>query len=265
MMTKASIECYDGPLPYIFVSYSHNDIDEVSTDLRSLYNLGCRIWYDRGIEPGSKWSEMIAGAISNSALFLAFFSPQTASSSYVQKEINYALNLSKPIVPIYLKQTILSPGLRLQLDPIQGVLKYALSVEDYVNELRKISLLSVGKSESQLIDEIVSRIYLSAKESIQKKNKQLMLGGVTLTFSTETDIIHAMLDTSFTPWEAGYLGNRGWQIKSLDGPATREFNCDLKKIIYSIIYVNTTCQWYSGIRDQWGTVQRMLQDLTANL
>jgi hypothetical protein len=46
------MEPYLGHLPYAFISYSHHDRAEVVRDINNLHELGCRIWYNQGIESG---------------------------------------------------------------------------------------------------------------------------------------------------------------------------------------------------------------------
>ena len=44
---------YEGDENYIFVSYCHQDKDRVLPVIKRLSENGARIWYDRGIHPGS--------------------------------------------------------------------------------------------------------------------------------------------------------------------------------------------------------------------
>ena len=45
--------------PYIFISYSHEDMDKVYPILNKLHENRYRLWYDRHIESGTKWAEDI--------------------------------------------------------------------------------------------------------------------------------------------------------------------------------------------------------------
>ena len=40
--------------PYIFISYSHEDMDKVYPILNKLHENAYRLWYDRHIESGTK-------------------------------------------------------------------------------------------------------------------------------------------------------------------------------------------------------------------
>ncbi len=256
---KLLINCYNGPLPYVFTSYSRADRDEVSTDLQTLYDFGCRIWYDSGIAPGSNWADEIAQAISGCSLFIIFLSPQAASSGFVQKEVEYALSCQKRLVPIHLKETVISRGLKLHLDPIQAILKHALSNEDYTAALRQVALSSVAKSEQQLIEELSIRISEAVRQRLTNIESAFRLGLVELTHSREEKGISATLNSSLAPGEASDLQNRGWHVQSLDGPAVRQFSDDFDGMILSIISTNALLQAYS-VTDRWGTAQAMMRE-----
>ncbi|MBR3638779.1 MAG: toll/interleukin-1 receptor domain-containing protein [Lachnospiraceae bacterium] len=44
---------YEGKENYIFVSYSHMDMDRVMPVVRQWMENGYRVWYDDGISPGT--------------------------------------------------------------------------------------------------------------------------------------------------------------------------------------------------------------------
>ena len=45
---------YQGDEPYVFVSYAHDDAPVVYPEISRLRDQGFNIWYDEGIEPGSR-------------------------------------------------------------------------------------------------------------------------------------------------------------------------------------------------------------------
>ena len=55
---------YNGNEDYIFISYSHRDMDTVLPILARMKQAGYRFWYDEGIDPGSEWPESIADHLS---------------------------------------------------------------------------------------------------------------------------------------------------------------------------------------------------------
>ena len=68
------LQPYEGSEPYVFISYSHKDSDRVFPILQRLQAEGIRIWYDKGIEWGSKWDNYIARRVHNCDCVIAFLS-----------------------------------------------------------------------------------------------------------------------------------------------------------------------------------------------
>jgi hypothetical protein len=70
-------EAYVGRQPYAFVSYSLHDGAAVFSEISRLRRGGLRIWYDEGIHPGKEWSQALASALREAAMFLVFISPNS--------------------------------------------------------------------------------------------------------------------------------------------------------------------------------------------
>jgi pSer/pThr/pTyr-binding forkhead associated (FHA) protein len=119
------------------VSYSHQDKNRVYPEILRLYNLGYRIWYDKGIEPGSEFPDEVAKAIKSSSLFMVFISHEAVQSDNVENEINFALENKIKILPIYLEETKLTGGLQLQIGRRQGIMKFRMTEEAYNGEISK--------------------------------------------------------------------------------------------------------------------------------
>lgn len=110
---------YEGKDPYVFVSYSHKDIDTIFPIIAQLKKKMCRIWYDEGLHAGESWNDSIAEHLLNCSQFIVFISPDSITSKYVMSEINYALSKNKNIIPVILRKTELSAGLEMMLGTIQ--------------------------------------------------------------------------------------------------------------------------------------------------
>ncbi|MDR1732498.1 MAG: toll/interleukin-1 receptor domain-containing protein [Synergistaceae bacterium] len=107
---------------FVFVSYAHQDSATVYPVLARVFRAGYPIWYDRGINVSSTWTDEIAAAIAKCEALLLFASKNAAKSSYVRSEAEYALRLKKKVIPIYLDDmSVLPPGLALSLTPTQGI------------------------------------------------------------------------------------------------------------------------------------------------
>ena len=86
----------------IFVSYSRADIDIVRKlvdDIHTKSNARC--WVDwNGVESGAQFVDVIISAIDKVDIVLFILSDKSMSSKYVKKEITYARNTDKKIIPV---------------------------------------------------------------------------------------------------------------------------------------------------------------------
>ncbi len=121
-------KAYDGDEPFVFVSYSHQDKAWVYPEIQRLHDVGHRIWYDEGIDPGNEWPDEIAKALEGCAYFIVFISPQSVESKHVKKEIHFALEEEKPFLAIHVEETQLPRGLRYQIGDIQAIPKFDMSI-----------------------------------------------------------------------------------------------------------------------------------------
>ena len=118
------VKPYEGPDPYIFVSYAHLDYERIDPILQELKARGYRFWYDEGIDPGTEWPESIARHLESSSVCLSFISPYSAASKNCRREINFALSRNIPLLTIFLEDTKISPGLEMQISTYQSIMGY---------------------------------------------------------------------------------------------------------------------------------------------
>ncbi|MFT4188272.1 MAG: toll/interleukin-1 receptor domain-containing protein [Aeromicrobium sp.] len=118
---------YKGSEPYVFVSYARVDSAEVY-DVMDRWRAAQRVnlWFDEGIDPGNEWPEDIAVALDGCAAFVVFISPAAARSVNVRNEINFALAKGVPFAAVYLEDTELSLGMKLQIGSKQAINKYRM-------------------------------------------------------------------------------------------------------------------------------------------
>lgn len=112
---------YAGADDYIFVSYSHADVDLVFPILRKLQLEGHRIWYDEGIKGGENWRKILASKIQEDRCkeFLLFSSEKSTSSRHVKAEINLALDIDKKITTVRLDDSRFGSDLEMYLSTYQ--------------------------------------------------------------------------------------------------------------------------------------------------
>lgn len=135
---KPPFEAYKGSKPYIFVSYSHSDMREVFGIIRKLNDGRFRIWYDEGIEPGVEWPEVVGRAILRSRQFMVFMSPTAGGSRNVRNEINLAHAEGKNVLVIFLRETRLSGGMKLQIGTVQHLNRFDMTEREFVDKLARV-------------------------------------------------------------------------------------------------------------------------------
>lgn len=128
---------YTGSEPYIYVSYAHEDMNSVISDINCFNEMGYNVFYDEGLSAGFEWGEIIADAIINSSLFVVFVSKNSMASRQIQDEINLAVRENIQVFPIYIEETELPSGLKLRLANTHAVSRYLISPEYYRSECMK--------------------------------------------------------------------------------------------------------------------------------
>ena len=131
---------YEGDKPYIFISYSHVNKNEVFDVVKILQQNGYRVWYDEGIHPGAYWTKFIAEKINKCGLFIAFISEEFLSSENCLDELFVSKKLNKDRVLLYLTDVELPLDLILDHGRRQAIQKFKFSN----GEFEKILLLTEG-------------------------------------------------------------------------------------------------------------------------
>lgn len=123
---------YEGKEKYIFVSYSHMDIDRVMPIVNRWAQDGFRVWYDDGISPGTEWPEVIAQHLNDCELFISFLSNPYMDSVNCKREIDFAVRKRKTFLAIFLEETQLSLGVEMQISTVQSVDYYRSTPEEFM-------------------------------------------------------------------------------------------------------------------------------------
>ncbi len=155
---------YSGDEKYIFVSYSHKDREIVLDILAKMADNGYRVWFDEGIDPGTEWDDNIATHIDDCGYFIAFVSKNYILSDNCKDELNYARDLDRKRLLIYLESVKLPSGLAMRLNRLQAIHKYKydnisdfmekLDMADGINELRDTTAKkeSTGFTPEQIME-----------------------------------------------------------------------------------------------------------------
>ena len=126
---------YEGTDQYVFISYCRKDSDMVYPILDRMGRAGYRIWYDNGIHTGSEWPEVIAAHLQKSAAVMLFLTQAAIGSHNCRNEALYALEMGKPLVPVMLEGTALTPGMRMNLGSVQWLKVFSPPTESNVREI----------------------------------------------------------------------------------------------------------------------------------
>lgn len=166
---------YRGNNPYIFISYSHKDSDSVFEIISQLQMNQYRVWYDEGIDPGTEWDENIAEHVENCGYFIAFLSKSYLNSSNCKDELNYARDLEKPRLLVYLEDVQLPGGMKMRMSRLQAIHKYKYgSIEQFIEKLIDTNGLDVccqySESNSAKADEEIL-----CKPDLPIANKRLIM------------------------------------------------------------------------------------------
>jgi formylglycine-generating enzyme required for sulfatase activity len=90
-------------MSHVFISYSHKDSDYVHILQRHLEEQGFNIWVDERIDYGMHWPREIEKRLQECAAFILIMSPNSYESDWVQRELNFAQQLKKPLFPLLLE------------------------------------------------------------------------------------------------------------------------------------------------------------------
>src|SRR5688572_26414850 len=93
-------------MPHIFVSYSRKDVDYAGKIVEALAEKQLDTWIDwKSIPKGEYWEQEIYQGIEEADAFLFLMSPDSVQSQMCNKEIAHAVENSKRILPIVIRDT----------------------------------------------------------------------------------------------------------------------------------------------------------------
>jgi TIR domain-containing protein len=124
--------------PFVFVSYSHENIREVHQEINRIKRQGYEIWYDMGkLIAGKLWDISIREAIETCACFMVFLTRAAVESEHVKEEIAQALDTQKPFICVYWEKVEFLSPLQGKIDKIQALKRYDMHNPEYEEGLSK--------------------------------------------------------------------------------------------------------------------------------
>jgi len=136
----------------VFISYSRSDEKTVKELADDLILLGHSVWFDQHLEGGQDWWNKIIANILNTDFFIFILTLSSIKSLPCKKELQYAVDLKKIIIPIRISEEKISMNL---LSPKLS----KIQIVEY-NKKNKNSILKIAKIlfESTPSTEIPSKI-----------------------------------------------------------------------------------------------------------
>ena len=101
--------------------HAHADAGVVYPEIGWLHEQGVNLWYDEGISAGKIWREEIGDAIKGASSVLYYISASSLASDHCDREINFALDHHKNVLPVYLEDVALTTDLEVGLSRVQAL------------------------------------------------------------------------------------------------------------------------------------------------
>ena len=106
----------------VFISYSRRDKEIAEHLCNILKENGIEYWIDKeGIYSSSNYKELIVDAIEVSKAVIFISSANSNASINVIREIGYAVNMNKPILPLMLDDAPYAKSIRLDISDIDQI------------------------------------------------------------------------------------------------------------------------------------------------
>lgn len=124
----------------VFISYRKTNRDLVDALAKDIAGLKHEVWFDKELSGGQDWWNSILNSIRRCDVMIAALTPEYFESYPCQLEYKYATDLSKPVIPVVLK------------DISTIILPYELARIQWVDYLKadKDALINLGGSLNNL-------------------------------------------------------------------------------------------------------------------
>jgi hypothetical protein len=136
-----------------FISYHHSDKALADRMCTTLESNGIRSWIaPRDVQPGKEWAESIVEAIESAKALLLVFSARSNDSPQVKREIERAVHLGVPIVPVRVEPIEPNKTMSYFLGLVHWLDAFTPSLELYLHDLvahAKCLLVALHAAEEQ--------------------------------------------------------------------------------------------------------------------
>lgn len=132
-------------LPFIFISYAHNDASKVLPVIRFLQENRYRVWFDDGILPGKAWDENVGEKLSACQCLIAFISRSYVASSNCRDELSMGRRLGKNMLLVYLEDIELTPGMKMRYGRLFALYRNRMPDEEFYAKLVTMDNIALTK------------------------------------------------------------------------------------------------------------------------
>ena len=126
----------DNRTGHVFVSYSSEDRKYVDKLLEAFDERNIKYWIDEKIVVADRWVRVIQRQLEASTVVVVVMTPDSNESRWVERELQYALSLGRPVVPLLLRGQRFFLLSDVQDEDVQGG---ALPPERWFEELRSLA------------------------------------------------------------------------------------------------------------------------------
>jgi hypothetical protein len=105
---------------YDFISYAREDREYIDGLVKALKAAGIGVRADHDIDYGDRWADVVRDRIDGCAAVLVVMSPAAGGSSWVAREIAWAEQQSKKILPLLLTGTAFFRLVDLHYEDVRG-------------------------------------------------------------------------------------------------------------------------------------------------
>lgn len=132
-------------LPYIFISYAHNDAPKVLPVIRFLQEKRYRVWFDEGILPGKAWDENVGEKLAGCQCLIAFVSRSYIASSNCRDELSMGRRLGKNMLLVYLEDVQLTPGMKMRYSRLFALFRHRMAEDEFFSKLYTMENIDLTK------------------------------------------------------------------------------------------------------------------------
>jgi WD40 repeat protein len=138
-------------MPYeVFVSYAHQDKSTADAACALLEREGIRCWIaPRDIEPGADWGAAVINAIKSCRAVVLVFSAAANTSPQILREVERAVHLGVPVIPVRLEDVVPEGALEYHLGTVHWLDAMTPPLEAHLHRLADALLLLLNREKQQ--------------------------------------------------------------------------------------------------------------------